>query len=85
MPAYEVILHERAWATLAATRGANRRRLLVLLDGVKAAPFGKGDFQQLDATGRSNEVLLLGEWLVTFWSDHAVCEIHVVNLEQVED
>jgi hypothetical protein len=30
-------------------------------------------------------VLLLGEWLVTFWSDHAACEIHVVNLERVED
>ena len=85
MHAYEVILHERAWAALAATKGAERRRLLALLDAVKAEPFRSGDFQQRDASGRSNEVLLLGESLVTFWSDHAACEIHVVNLEQVED
>ena len=85
MRAYEVILHERAWAALAATKGGARRRLLALLDAVKAEPFRGGDFQQRDASGRSNEVLLLDEWLVTFWSDHAVADIHVVNLEQVED
>lgn len=59
--------------------------MLGLLDAVKADPFRQGEFRQLYATGRSNEVLLLDEWLVTFWSDHAGCEIHVVNLEQVED
>jgi hypothetical protein len=82
---YEVILHERAWETLAATKGATRQRLLALLDVVKAGPFRTGDFQQRDANGRVNEVILHGDWLVTFWSDHAVCEIHVVNLEPVED
>ncbi len=48
-------------------------------------PFRKGDFQQSDTTGRVNEVVLLGDWLVTYWSDHAVAQIHVVNLERVED
>lgn len=85
MPVYEVILHERAWAALAATKGAERNRLLMLLDNVKTGPFRRGDFQQRDATGRVNEVVLLGDWLVTFWSDHAATQIHVVNLEQVED
>ena len=32
-----------------------------------------------------NEVKLLGEWLVTFWTDHAVREIRVVDLERPED
>ncbi len=85
MQAYEVILHERAWAALAATKGAERKRLLVLLDDVKAAPFRRGDFQQRDASGRVNEVVLLDAWLVTFWSDHAATQIYVVNLERVED
>jgi hypothetical protein len=85
MRAYEVMLHERAWAALAATKAAGRARLLAALEEVKALPFRRGDFQQRDATGRINEVSLLNEWLVTFWSDHAVAEVHVVNLEQVED
>jgi hypothetical protein len=81
--AYEVILHERAWSILAAAKEPNR--LLALLDQVKGSPFRKGDFQQRDTTGRVNEVALLDDWLVTFWSDHAVAQIHVVNLELVED
>lgn len=85
MRAYEVILHERAWVLLAATKAAERKRLLALLDEVKAEPFRNGDFRQRDASERVNEVVLLGEWLVTFWSDHAAAEIHVVNLEHVED
>jgi len=56
-----------------------------LLDDVKAGLFRQGDFQQRDATGRINEVVLLGDWLVTFWNDHAVAQIHVVHLERVED
>ncbi len=82
---YEVILHERAWSALAATKGAQTRRLLALLDELKATPFRQGDFQQQDGSGRVNEVSLLGDWLVTFWSDHAVAQIHVVDLERAED
>ena len=83
--AYEVILHERAWAALASAKAVEKHRLLALLETIKGASFRAGDFQQRDASGRSNEVLLAGEWLMTFWSDHAVAEIHVVNQERVED
>lgn len=85
MRLYEVILHEQAWVALATTEGAAQRRLLALLDELKVGPFRSGDFQQRDASGRTNEVLLLGDWLLTFWSDHAACEIHVANLEKIED
>ena len=70
---------------LAATKGTTRRRLLEVLDEVKRSPFRAGDFQQRDAAGHLNEVLLIGDWLVTYWSDHAVAEIRVVDLEPVEE
>ena len=84
MRTYEVILHEQAWAALHATKGADRQRLLAVLDQVKAAPFRTGDYRQRDSTGRMSEVVLLGRWLVTFWSDHAVGEIRVVELERAD-
>ena len=80
-----MILHERAWAELAATRGKETKQLLARLDEVKAQPFPRGDVQQRDASGRTNEVILLGDWLVMFWSDHAVAHIHTVNLERADD
>ena len=85
MAAYEVILHAQAWTVLAATRGSERRRLLAVLDQVAVDPFRVGDFQQRDQSGRTYEVAMLGEWLVTYWSDHAVREIRVVALESTDD
>ncbi len=85
MRTYEVILHEQAWTALHATKGADRQRLLDVLDQVKTTPFRPGDYRQRDATGRVNEVVLIGQWLVTFWSDHAVGEIRVVELERADE
>jgi hypothetical protein len=83
--AFELILHEHAWVALSFTKGAVRRRVIAILEELKATPLRRGDFQQRDSTGRIHEVALLGEWLVTYWIDHAVAEIRVVGLERAED
>ena len=56
-----------------------------VLDELKGSPFRKGDLQEQDARGRANEILVAGDWLVTFWVDHAVREIRIVRLESAED
>jgi len=83
--AYELVLSEAAAMTLATASRPAQRKLAVILDEVKAAPFRPGDLQERDAQGRVNEVLVVGDWLVTYWPDHAVRELRVVRLEQVED
>jgi hypothetical protein len=56
------------------------------LDRLKADPFRIGDFREIDESGRPNEVWLIDDWLVTFWSDHGPAEIpRIVKLERVED
>jgi len=82
---YELVLSEAAAKALAtAARGA-QRKLAVILDDVKAAPFRPGDLQERDTQGRVNEVVVVGDWLVTYWPDHAVRELRIVRLERVED
>jgi len=83
--AYEIVLHEEAWSALAAASNIEQRRLLAYMNELRADPFCLGDFRETDSKGRANEVQLVGEWLVTFWSDHAVREVRVVRLEKVED
>jgi hypothetical protein len=83
--AFGLVLSEAAAMTLATASRAEQRKLTVILDEVKAAPFRPGDLQERDAQGRVNEVLVVGDWLVTYWPDHAVRELRVVRLEQVED
>lgn len=83
MDTYALVLDEVAVKAIVMAARAEQRRLATILDQVKTAPFRAGDYQQRDKTGRMNEVVLFDDWLVTFWSDHAVREIRIVNLEQV--
>jgi len=71
--------------TLVAAARGDQRKLAVILDDVKAAPFRPGDLQERDAQGRVHEVLVFGDWLVTYWPDHAGRELRIVRLERVED
>jgi hypothetical protein len=80
-----MVLHEEAWGALAASARLRQRRLLRLLDELRGDPFRSGDFREVDAYGRANEVLLVDEWLVTFWCDHAAREIRIVRLEKADE
>lgn len=71
--------------TLATAPRSDQRKFAVVLDDVKTTPFRTGDLQEGDTQGRINEVFVAGDWLVTYWSDHAVRELRIVRLERVED
>ena len=71
--------------TLAAAAPSEQRRLAAILDAAKTTPFRSGDLQERDARGRRNEVLVAGDWLVTYWPDHAARKVRIVRLERVED
>ena len=81
---YALVLNEAAARVLAISSRPLQRQVSTILEGLKADPFRSGDFQQADATGRIHQVALLGDWLVTYWSDHAVREIRIVNLEWID-
>jgi hypothetical protein len=83
--AYEIVLTEAAAMMFATARRGEQRKLAVVLDHIKAAPFRAGDLQERDSQGRVNEVTVADDWLVTWWRDDAVRELRVVRLERVED
>ena len=85
MDAYELVLSEAAAEVLVRASRSVQRRLAVVLDEVKGEPFRPGDLRERDAQGRLNEVLVVGDWLVTYWPDHAVRELRVVRLEHIGD
>jgi hypothetical protein len=82
--AYALVLSETATATLATASRGEQRKLLDILQGLKAAPFRPTALQERAADGRANQVLLVQDWLLTYWLDHAACEIRLIRLEQIE-
>ncbi len=85
MAPYALVLHEEAARRLVTASRAEQQRVGAILDELKGSPFRKGDLQERDAVGRENEIMVVGDWLVTFWVDHAVREIRVVRIESSED
>lgn len=82
---YELVLSEAAVFRLVAASKAGQRRIGRLLDRIKSEPFQAGDLHESDADGRVHEIVLDGDWLVTFWTDHAAKEVRVVRIEEVND
>jgi hypothetical protein len=82
---YALVLHEDVARRLVIASRTEQKQVVAILDELKKSPFRKGDLQERDAHGRDNEILIAGDWLVTFWVDHAVREIRIVRLESVED
>ena len=57
--------------------------MLDLADQIAKHPFKIGDYQTVDAVGRSVENLLLEGYLFSFWIDHATREVRVSEILRV--
>ncbi len=80
MRPYAVFVHEDVLALL--MRGPDRGALILkFIQQIAADPYLVGDFKDSDDIGRPLEVKLVGSYAITYWADHAVKEIKIVNLE----
>lgn len=67
--------------------GLEKRRQRVLLDRVNelaADPFLVPDFRSVDATGREIFHLMVDGFIFDFWVDHAVRQVVITEIENVE-
>lgn len=58
--------------------------LLKFFESLANDPYRTGDFRQYTLEGREIEVAVVGRYIVGYWSDHAVKQVRVVKLEQVQ-
>ena len=83
MPAgYDYSLDRSAVTVLAASSAREQRLLLAAFDQLAQHPHTRGDYSYTDSDGRTNEVLDLGGFIVTFWADHAVRLVRVLLIER---
>jgi hypothetical protein len=64
----------------AATR-RRREELLRIFASLLGDPYQRGDWTQPDATGRQCQVKRFGPWTVTWWPEHLVQELHILDVE----
>ncbi|MCW5550251.1 MAG: hypothetical protein KIT44_14910 [Opitutaceae bacterium] len=81
--AFEPVLSAKALGLLHALSKPKQRRLIGLLFRLAEQPDQVGDYQSRDDTGREVQHLLIGDLVVSFWPDHAVKELRIVEIEEI--
>ncbi len=81
---YEVYLRREVFEFLRQCRSAERDQLLALLRALGRDPYRRGDFTELDRTGRDIEVLVFRRFAILYWADHAVKEVKVTEVRYAD-
>ena len=79
---YAYSLHEWAVSTLVALDRSERHEVLDACDALARHPSQRGTEQVTDEAGRTNEVTYTAHFRVTYWADHAVKEVRIVDVRR---
>jgi hypothetical protein len=79
---YDYALGAEAVHVFTAFGARRREQLLQHFAGLAANPFESGDYQEPGQAGRSYQVRLVDDLLITWWVDHAAREVRVLRIEE---
>jgi len=82
---HEVFLRSEAIESLRRIQGIQRRRIAGFIESLALDPFLSGDYSVQDSSGRFIHIKILGSYAVTFWADHPVREIKMIDIRRVAE
>ncbi|MSU57896.1 MAG: hypothetical protein EXS35_06890 [Pedosphaera sp.] len=80
MQSYAVYINEAALAS-APRSGSQRQLVMRFVRALADNPFTTGDFSEKDESGRTIQVKVVGRFAITFWANHADCEVKVTHIK----
>lgn len=80
---YNCYLSAEAVSFVVSLPKKKQRKVIDLAERIAASPELIGDYQVVDAKGRSIDNLLLEEFLFTYWVDHASKEVQITEILKV--
>lgn len=81
---YEVVAPLTVFEVLRGLRRSDRRKIEEFLQRLVRQPALRGDFEVPTEDDKVHQVKIVGNWLVSYWSDHAVREVRLTNIEAIE-
>ena len=80
---YSYVLSESAAEFAFRLPLREQRRLAGVCRDLVKSPDRAGDYGTLDPLGRRLQNLLIDDWVITFWADHATKELRITEIVQV--
>lgn len=84
MNSYKVFLRLEAMDALRSVKGIQRGRISQFIDSLSRDPTQIGDYSELDEAQRHIEVKIVGQFAITYWSDHAVREVKGMDIHRAD-
>lgn len=83
MPPYDVFLHSDLLDKMPSGR-AERMAIMKFIRSLASNPHATGDFIERDLSLRPQQVKVIGNYAVTFWTDVAVRKVMVVDIRHAD-
>lgn len=64
--------------------GIQRRRIMDFIYSLRDYPYTAGDFTDQDASLRTRQIKLVGDYAVTYWVDSPVNAVMVVDVRRAD-
>ena len=81
--AYEPVLSGKASSVLIGLTKARQKKVVTLLFQLAEHPTQLGDYATRDDDGREIQHLLVADWHISFWADHAVRELRITDITEI--
>jgi len=81
MATYAVYIHFDLLAAV-PTRGPQREAIMRFVRSLASQPQAPGDFIDHDQVLRPRQIKILGDYAITYWVDHAVQAVMVVDISR---
>jgi len=78
---YQYFLSRESLEVFLSLRAVQRSAILRFCEKRAEDPFRPGEFQMHDEEGRASEVSLENGCLITWYADHAVKEVRILEIE----
>jgi hypothetical protein len=80
---YKYTVADAVLQVFAASPKRQREELLRIFAFLSHEPFTPGETTQPDHAGRRCQVKRFGNWLIVYWPEHLVSEIHILDAERL--
>lgn len=80
---YEPVLSSKASSMLVGLSKPKQKQVLRLLFQLAEHPSQLGDYATREDSGREIQHLMIGDWHCSFWTDHAVRELRITEIDEL--
>ena len=82
-PGYEPVLSSKASSFLIGLSKKKQKQVIDLVFQLAEYPSQLGDYATREDSGREIQHLMVADWHISFWADHAVRELRVTEITEL--